>query len=300
MPPPSIQSVNKTYEPFSKEPEYIEANQAFVDDQDFRSVGRFLDLACGTGLVSGMLLAAQPEAHLHGTDYDPVQIDLAEAHLSSLGHPVRRGFDFSEERVGGKPVVMLGVTSADDLPVPAASFDCVTICNAIHMLPDKARLLAEVNRVLRPGGRFGFNSSFYAGTYAPGTEDHLMYWVAEADQYIKRLNEERAAKGQERVKRLRGRSHGAFQNKWYSESEWVDLLAQAGLKCTYRHTRVVMLDARCFRAIAAYAGLAEVLLSGYPVEISSEALQATTERSLELCGAQALPRNYLEVWAEKL
>jgi ubiquinone/menaquinone biosynthesis C-methylase UbiE len=292
-----ILPVSKTYEPFSKEPEYIEANQAFVNEQDFSTIGRFLDLACGTGLVSGMLLAAQPNAHLHGTDYDPVQIDLAEAHLSSLGHPVRRGFDLSEDRIDGKPVTTLGVASADDLPFPDHSFDCVTICNAIHMLPDKAKLLREVSRVLRPGGRFGFNTSFYAGTYAPGTEDHLMYWVAEADKYIKRLNEEREAQGQERIKRLRGQSHAAFQNKWHSEGEWVDLLREAGLECASRHTRVVMLNERCFAAIAAYAGLAEVLLSGYPVEISSEALQATTERSLELCGAKALPRNYLEVWA---
>jgi hypothetical protein len=60
-----------------------------------------------------------------------------------------------------------------------------------------------------------------------------------------------------------------------------------------------MLDERCFRTIAAYAGLAEVLLSGYPVEISSEALQATAEKSLELCGAKVLPRNYLESLGDK-
>ena len=58
MPPQSIQSVSKTYEPFSKEPEYVEANQSFVNEQDFSTIGRFLDLACGTGLVSGMLLSS--------------------------------------------------------------------------------------------------------------------------------------------------------------------------------------------------------------------------------------------------
>jgi ubiquinone/menaquinone biosynthesis C-methylase UbiE len=294
-----IRPVNTTYEPFSKEPEYVEANRLFVAEQDLRSVRRFLDLACGTGLISGLLLEANPRASLHGIDCDPVQIELAEEHLRGLGHPVRRGFDLSPAEVGGRPVVTFGACSADELPFPDGAFDCVTICNAIHMLPDKRKLLAEVTRVLQPGGLFGFNTSFYAGTYAQGTEEHFYLWVAEADRYIRRLNEQRLAAGQEKIKRVRGHRRGAFQNRWHSEQEWTQLLAEVGLRTCRRNVRVVPLNERCLTAIAAYGGFAEVLLSGYPVDVASTALQATAGRSLELAGLATLPRNYLESWSIK-
>ena len=70
--------------------------------------------------------------------------------------------------------------SADELPFPDESFDCVTIANAIHVMPDKDRFLDRVRRILKPGGVFGFNSAFYAGSYPKGTERHTYEWLKEA------------------------------------------------------------------------------------------------------------------------
>ena len=87
MNPPllDLPPVNTTYEPFSEEPEYVELNRAFVARRDLSRVRRILDLACGNGLVSGFLLASAPQAHLHGLDYDPVQIELMTEKLAPLG-----------------------------------------------------------------------------------------------------------------------------------------------------------------------------------------------------------------------
>jgi SAM-dependent methyltransferase len=41
----------------------------------------------------------------------------------------------------------------DDEPYPADAFDAVTLCHAIEHLPDPARALGAVHRMLRPGGR---------------------------------------------------------------------------------------------------------------------------------------------------
>jgi ubiquinone/menaquinone biosynthesis C-methylase UbiE len=43
--------------------------------------------------------------------------------------------------------------TAEVLPLPAASVDRVFCVNAIHHFPDKRAFLADVRRVLRPGGR---------------------------------------------------------------------------------------------------------------------------------------------------
>ena len=68
---------NTSYEPFSLEPVYIEANRAFVEGQSLDGVQRILDLACGTGTTAELLLGRMPNAHLNGLDFDPVQIESA-------------------------------------------------------------------------------------------------------------------------------------------------------------------------------------------------------------------------------
>jgi ubiquinone/menaquinone biosynthesis C-methylase UbiE len=298
---PVFQNVNTTYEPFSQEPEYLEANKGFVQRVALAGVDRFLDLACGTGTVSRMLLEEAPHAFLNGVDLDPVQIDLAVEEFAQLGFDVRRGFDLVVDVVLGKPVVTLAVGSADELPFPDGTFGCVTIANAIHMMPDKPKFVREASRVLRPGGLFGFNSSFYAGTYPPGTERHGLLWLREATLFIDRLNEQLRAegRGEEVIRRVRGTTRAAFQNRWYSPDEWSSMLEAASLVVRDVHERVVMMDERCLAAVGAYGGLAEVLMSGYPVDAASMALQATAGAGLKALDIEAVPRNWLEIWAVK-
>jgi SAM-dependent methyltransferase len=52
--------------------------------------------------------------------------------------------------------VRFRVGDVDALPFPDGSFDLVTSRRALHHFPDPARALAEMARVLRPGGRAGF------------------------------------------------------------------------------------------------------------------------------------------------
>jgi len=294
-----IQPVNTTYEPFSREPEYVEANRAFIARQDLSGVERFLDLACGTATVSELLLAASPSAHLNGIDLDPQQIELATAHLKSIGYPVQHGFELTDEVIDGKPVCTLATGSADELPFPDATFDCVTIANAIHMMPDRDKFLAAVARVLKPGGVFGFNSSFYAGTFPEGTERWYQLWLQEAVRAVDRMNEQREAAGQPKIKRVRGKARGAFKARWLSGDEWCEALAQNGLKPHDVFQREVMMDRRCMRAVGAYGGLAEVLMSGYPVEVASQALQEAVDPAFEATECDAIPKNWLDVWATK-
>jgi len=96
-------------------------------------------------------------------------------------------------------------------------------------------------------------------------------WVKLATQYIGKLNEEREARGEERIRRIKGTTRGAFQNRWLSIDEWREVLGAHGLRVVDVNERVVMLDGRCFAAVGAYGGLAEVLMSGYPVEAASTA-----------------------------
>ena len=87
-----------------------------------------LDLAAGTGKLSRALLAA-------GLDVTAIE-PLAELR------------EILAERIGAERV-RDGV--AEDIPLPAAAVAAVTVADAFHWF-DRARALAEIRRVLRPGG----------------------------------------------------------------------------------------------------------------------------------------------------
>ncbi|WP_159015633.1 class I SAM-dependent methyltransferase [Cognatiluteimonas profundi] len=104
-----------------------------------RPVGRVLEIAAGTGVLTRQLAMRLPDAaSIIATDLNAPMLAMAE----SLGtaRPVRwRQAD------------------AMQLPFADASFDCVACQFGAMFFPDKVKAFAEVRRVLAPGGVFAFN-----------------------------------------------------------------------------------------------------------------------------------------------
>lgn len=295
----SPMKVNTTYEPFSKEPEYIEANREFLKTLDLQGVKRLLDLACGTGTITELLLEQYPHVEsVVGLDLSRESLLLAQEDLYDTG--LFTGIEGrGSEANGNKPTLLLTEGTADLLPLPCEYFDAVLMGNSIHMLPDEEKLLAEIARVLKSGGPLAFNSSFYAGTMTPGTEKFYHQWIGHAAGYIKHVDAELRKQGKEGIKRKKGTTRKAFSNRWPSKEEWADMLVRQGFRVVNVYERTVMMNQRCFETIGAYAGLASVLFSGYPVEISSEALQVMAGPALKAVGMEEVPRLYLEMTAVK-
>lgn len=97
---------------------------------------RVLDLACGTGdLVFG---AVERGAEATGLDITPRMVALAQAKPTL--HPTKMTW-------------VVGDMTA--LPVRSASYDLVTTGYGLRNVPDLPRALAEIHRVLKPGGFMG-------------------------------------------------------------------------------------------------------------------------------------------------
>src|SRR5258708_559841 len=101
--------------------------------------GSVLDLATGSGDVAFALADGLPPG-VKVTGIDFCQPMLDEAVKKRTGSPRRAAIDF---RPGD------GLA----LPLPAASFDAVTIAFGLRNMADRAKALGEMRRVLRPGGR---------------------------------------------------------------------------------------------------------------------------------------------------
>ncbi len=100
---------------------------------------RALDLAGGTGDLAGLLARrVGPEG----------RVALADINQSML----RRGRSRLLDR-GIGPELVAVQCDAEALPFAAASFDAVTIAFGLRNVTRKERALAEMRRVLRPGGR---------------------------------------------------------------------------------------------------------------------------------------------------
>jgi len=97
-----------------------------------------LDLGCGAGidlLVAALLVG--PQGAVIGVDITPAMVALAGRHAALAGLDNIRVLEASIEQ----------------LPVPDASVDIVISNGAINLAADKARVFAEIHRVLRTGGR---------------------------------------------------------------------------------------------------------------------------------------------------
>ncbi|HEX2088041.1 MAG TPA: methyltransferase domain-containing protein [Solirubrobacteraceae bacterium] len=98
-----------------------------------------LDLGCGAG--TDLLIAAQmagPDGRAIGVDMTPSMLEHARegAHAMGLGDRVE-----------------LHESLIESLPVEDGSVDVVISNGVVDLVPDKEAVFAEIDRVLRPGGR---------------------------------------------------------------------------------------------------------------------------------------------------
>ncbi len=90
-----------------------------------------LDLACGTGDFSHIILKSVAKATVLGVDLSEKMLDVARRHST------------------------LKVVCADALrlPFPSSLFDCVFVGYGLRNFPNLPATLQEIHRVTRPGGR---------------------------------------------------------------------------------------------------------------------------------------------------
>lgn len=129
-----------------------------------------LDLGCGTGrdcYVISQLVG--PKGFVHGVDMTAEQLAVAE---ETLGwHMERFGFAQPNAAFHQGYIEDLGALGIEDASVDVVVSNCV-----VNLSPRKDLVLAEIFRVLKPGGEFYFSDVFADRRLAPDVaSDPLLY-----------------------------------------------------------------------------------------------------------------------------
>jgi ubiquinone/menaquinone biosynthesis C-methylase UbiE len=257
-----------SFAPFTRHAFFTHVNRWIVERVVDPGRKVVVDLGCGPGAVTRLILERMgnaPDARVIGVDPEPAALERARAAITSCVAEFLTG-------------------SAEFLSRLVPRADAVLFLNAIHLVTDKARVLAEIRRVLGRGGVLGFNTTFFAGAYPEGTAGFWRRWIVRSVQWLK----ERGVTVQH--------SHAdrAMAMQWLSPEDYARLCVEAGFAPPTVELVPIEMTPESLQDIGRFSLFIEGALPGLPLEQASEALQKGLARAIDETGLTAVPRNWLE------
>jgi SAM-dependent methyltransferase len=138
------------------------ATSALFDQFGWRPGVQVVDVGCGIG-GPARYLARHRDARVTGVDLTPEFVEVARE---------------LTRRCGLADAVDFQVGSGLELPIPDGGVDAACLLHVGMNIEDKARLFAEVRRVVRPGGWFAVYDVMRVGA---GKIDYPVPWASDAE-----------------------------------------------------------------------------------------------------------------------
>jgi ubiquinone/menaquinone biosynthesis C-methylase UbiE len=271
-----------TFDPFARHQFYHDINQSLVRtaighlaaDRPQGAQVRVVELASGTGAVTELIL---DELERLGR---PATVTGVEPSFEAIA--------VARDRLRGRDVTFEQGDSSR-LAELVSNVDALFFCNAIHLIPDKQEVIADITHVLGPRGYFACNSSFFDGAYAPGSERFYHLWTRRALGWLRQHHPD--------ARLSRNGKTTAMQ--WLSTQDYTALVEQNGLRMVDLELEEALMPLRSWQDIGRYWLFIEGALPGVPIPIGADALEHAAAEAFAELSISEVPRIWMQLVARK-
>ena len=267
-------SENFSFAKFSTNPFYWSLNARLVDMADLKSGQRIVDLSCGTGGVTQLIL----ERIRGARESVIIAMDQSATALKQAMENLKDARDAAIQFVQSR-VEQLSESVKE-------SVDTIVFCNAIHYVDDKDALMAEIAKTLKPGGKFVFNTSFFEGGQTPESLPFYRKWMLKSSRILRReygLSPVKSAKVESR--------------KHLTPDQYRQLVENHGLHVVKQEIDLVQVPIEGWLDISDFEDFIVGVMPGVPLEKASAALKDGVTQTYQEMGIEYVGRNWLDVIA---
>ena len=265
-----------TFNRFANLDFYRVINSRLLDIAEIRDQKRIVDLGCGTGAVTRLILdriEAAKQSCIYAIDHSSAAIKEAVANIG----------DRKEAAVS---FIQGDVSNLQDKV--KEKVDAIIYCNSIHYVPDKTALLKQINSSLRPGGILAFNSSFFEGSHPPESLEFYRKWMMRSIRILKKEYGLRPVKSE----KVQSRQH-------LTAEEYRELVESQGFRVKLQEIMKVQVPLEGWTHISTFSDFIEGTMPGVPLKEASAALQEGVRQTYENMGIDHVNRNWMSMVATR-
>lgn len=264
-----------SFKAFSEHAFYRRVNEALVDRAELKRGMTVVDVACGSGAITELIL----EKIRGAREAMVIGVDMSTTALR----------DAADKVAGARDAVVEFVQSrAEEMSASIKrAVDAVVFCNGIHYIEDKHGLLEEVHRTLKPGGVFAFNTGFFDGAIPPETLTYYRRWMMKA---LRRLKREYNLKPE----------HSKVESRrQLTADEYRALLEAEGFEIKSQEIYPGQVTEQGWIDLSRFSDFIAGALPGIPTSTASDVLVESLRETFEEFNLTVWPRNWLTVVAAR-
>ena len=263
---------------FSDNDFYSNVNKELIDSLDIKSDLKIIDLGCGSGGISKIITDKLNDVNcvnssIVAVDSSEISLREAKANLRSVSDTMITFVQSRYEEFSSKI---------------KDKVDLVVLCNAIHYLDDKELVIKDVMKILKPGGRFVFNSSFFDGAHPEHTHGFYRKWMFKAMRILTKEYKTRPVKADKIESRVQ-----------LNPNQYKNVLENCGMEIINTKIREVNVPLDGWLDISGFKDFIEGVMPGVNLDIASKSLQQAVKDTFEEMKLTFVQRNWMEIVAVK-
>ncbi len=257
---------------FASLPFYSAVNARLLDIAEIGKERRIVDLGCGTGAVTKMILErlhTARESVIYAVDHSATALRGAVAEL------------------GGRKDAAIQFVQAEVQQLTSAikdQVDAVVYCNSIHYVQDKRLLLRQIRERLRPGGRLAINTSFFEGSHPPESAEFYRRWMMRSFRILKREH----GLSPDKSKKVQARQH-------LTADEYEALLESTGFRVVRSEIEEFDVPEAGWYHISSFSDWIEGIMPGVPLDAGRASLQKGVRQVFQELNLTVVPRLWLSI-----